>query len=74
MGRITELDVNGSRQRLDADADRTLLSVLRDDLDLTGAKYGCGEYYGPKAIAKRASNEERRRNARRAVTASPAEA
>jgi aerobic-type carbon monoxide dehydrogenase small subunit (CoxS/CutS family) len=43
MGRITELDVNGSGRRLDADADRTLLSVLRDDLDLTGAKYGCGE-------------------------------
>ena len=43
MGRITELDINGSRRRVDADADRTLLSVLRDDLDLTGAKYGCGE-------------------------------
>jgi aerobic-type carbon monoxide dehydrogenase small subunit (CoxS/CutS family) len=43
MGRITELDVNGSKRRVDADADRTLLSVLRDDLDLTGAKYGCGE-------------------------------
>jgi aerobic-type carbon monoxide dehydrogenase small subunit (CoxS/CutS family) len=43
MGRIAELDVNGSRRRVDADADRTLLSVLRDDLDLTGAKYGCGE-------------------------------
>jgi aerobic-type carbon monoxide dehydrogenase small subunit (CoxS/CutS family) len=43
MGRITELDVNGSRRRVDADADRTLLSVLRDDLELTGAKYGCGE-------------------------------
>ncbi len=43
MARITELDVNGSRRRIDADADRTLLSVLRDDLDLTGTKYGCGE-------------------------------
>jgi aerobic-type carbon monoxide dehydrogenase small subunit (CoxS/CutS family) len=43
MARITELDVNGSRMRIDADADRTLLSVLRDDLDLTGTKYGCGE-------------------------------
>jgi aerobic-type carbon monoxide dehydrogenase small subunit (CoxS/CutS family) len=43
MPRITELDVNGSKRRIDADADRTLLSVLRDDLDLTGAKYGCGE-------------------------------
>jgi aerobic-type carbon monoxide dehydrogenase small subunit (CoxS/CutS family) len=43
MGRITVLDVNGAERRVDADADRTLLSVLRDDLDLTGAKYGCGE-------------------------------
>jgi len=43
MPRITELDVNGSKRRLDADADRSLLSVLRDDLDLTGTKYGCGE-------------------------------
>ena len=43
MARVTELLVNGGRRRIDAEADRTLLSVLRDDLDLTGAKYGCGE-------------------------------
>jgi isoquinoline 1-oxidoreductase subunit alpha len=43
MARITELEVNGSRRRIDADPERTLLSVLRDDLDLTGTKYGCGE-------------------------------
>ncbi|HJZ67099.1 MAG TPA: (2Fe-2S)-binding protein [Blastocatellia bacterium] len=43
MQRITELNVNGSKLRIDADADRSLLSVLRDDLDLTGSKYGCGE-------------------------------
>jgi aerobic-type carbon monoxide dehydrogenase small subunit (CoxS/CutS family) len=43
MQRITELLVNGSRFRVDASADRSLLSVLRDDLDLTGSKYGCGE-------------------------------
>ncbi|HTX38008.1 MAG TPA: (2Fe-2S)-binding protein [Bryobacteraceae bacterium] len=41
--RVNELDVNGTRRRLDADPERTLLSVLRDDLDLTGAKFGCGE-------------------------------
>ena len=28
---------------MSTDSDRTLLSVLRDDLDLTGTKYGCGE-------------------------------
>jgi len=43
MPRVTELDVNGARRRLDADPDRTLLSVLRDDLELTGVKFGCGE-------------------------------
>jgi nicotinate dehydrogenase subunit A len=43
MGIITELNVNGSKQRVEADAERTLLSVLRDDLDLSGSKYGCGE-------------------------------
>jgi aerobic-type carbon monoxide dehydrogenase small subunit (CoxS/CutS family) len=43
MGKITQLHVNGSKRRIDADPDRTLLSVLRDDLDLTGTKYGCGE-------------------------------
>ena len=43
MARVTELHVNGSTRRVDADPDRTLLSVLRDDLDLTGTKFGCGE-------------------------------
>jgi aerobic-type carbon monoxide dehydrogenase small subunit (CoxS/CutS family) len=28
---------------VDASPERSLLSVLRDDLDLTGTKYGCGE-------------------------------
>jgi aerobic-type carbon monoxide dehydrogenase small subunit (CoxS/CutS family) len=43
MSRVTELHVNGTKRRIDADSERTLLSVLRDDLDLTGTKYGCGE-------------------------------
>ena len=38
-----ELQINGTRHRLEADAERSLLSVLRDDLDLAGCKYGCGE-------------------------------
>lgn len=38
-----ELKVNGSRRRIEAEEDRSLLSVLRDELELTGAKYGCGE-------------------------------
>jgi aerobic-type carbon monoxide dehydrogenase small subunit (CoxS/CutS family) len=43
MSRVTELHVNGIARRVNASADRSLLGVLRDDLDLTGAKYGCGE-------------------------------
>ncbi len=38
-----ELIVNGTRHRVDVDTDQSLLGVLRDDLDLTGTKYGCGE-------------------------------
>src|ERR1041384_5512402 len=43
MQRISELHVNGTRRKIDTDGERSLLSVLRDDLDLTGSKYGCGE-------------------------------
>ena len=40
---VIELDVNGRRQRVDVPGDRSLLSVLREELTLTGSKYGCGE-------------------------------
>jgi aerobic-type carbon monoxide dehydrogenase small subunit (CoxS/CutS family) len=43
MATLTTLNVNGRERRVDADGERSLLSVLREDLDLTGAKYGCGE-------------------------------
>jgi aerobic-type carbon monoxide dehydrogenase small subunit (CoxS/CutS family) len=43
MARVSELQVNGKAVQIDVDGERSLLSVLRDDLDLTGAKYGCGE-------------------------------
>jgi len=43
MNRITQLQVNGVSRTVDADADTSLLNVLRDQLDLTGSKYGCGE-------------------------------
>ncbi len=35
--------INGTSHRVDVPAEETLLTVLRDELDLTGAKYGCGE-------------------------------
>jgi aerobic-type carbon monoxide dehydrogenase small subunit (CoxS/CutS family) len=37
------LIVNGSRRQVQASAEESLLSVLRNRLDLTGTKYGCGE-------------------------------
>ena len=43
MPDINELRINGKTVRVDADRDRPLLGVLRDDLGLTGSKYGCGE-------------------------------
>jgi nicotinate dehydrogenase subunit A len=38
-----DLVVNGSRHHVETEPDRPLLWVLRNELDLTGAKYGCGE-------------------------------
>ena len=43
VARVSQITVNGIRRQIDADPGRSLLSVLRDDLDLTGTKYGCGE-------------------------------
>jgi aerobic-type carbon monoxide dehydrogenase small subunit (CoxS/CutS family) len=37
------LNVNGRPREVEADPDTPLLDVLRDGLDLTGTKYGCGE-------------------------------
>ncbi|HEX6559262.1 MAG TPA: (2Fe-2S)-binding protein [Longimicrobiales bacterium] len=37
-----EFRLNGRTVRLDVDGDRHLLWLLRNDLGLTGAKYGCG--------------------------------
>lgn len=37
------LNVNGKRHDIDVPPDLELLTVLRDNLDLTGSKYGCGE-------------------------------
>ena len=36
------LNVNGKAQQVDVEPDTPLLWVLRDALDLTGTKYGCG--------------------------------
>lgn len=39
---MAKLNVNGKVHEVDVDGSTPLLWVLRDHLDLTGAKYGCG--------------------------------
>jgi aerobic-type carbon monoxide dehydrogenase small subunit (CoxS/CutS family) len=43
MEQTLTLNINGQPHTLTTDPDRPLLDVLREDLDLTGAKYGCGD-------------------------------
>src|SRR5262245_51691121 len=38
-----KLTVNGKAQAVTTEPERTLLDYLREDLHLTGTKYGCGE-------------------------------
>lgn len=38
-----ELNINNKSYTVKAEDDESLLTVLRDHLDLTGSKYGCGE-------------------------------
>lgn len=38
-----ELQVNGKKHNVEVPEGESLLTVLRDRLDLTGSKYGCGE-------------------------------
>ncbi|MCW5964535.1 MAG: (2Fe-2S)-binding protein [Bryobacterales bacterium] len=38
-----ELTINGKPHTVEAQPSKLLLDVLREDLDLTGTKYGCGE-------------------------------
>ena len=39
---MTKLNINGKQYQIDLPADTPLLWVLRDDLGLTGTKFGCG--------------------------------
>src|SRR2546429_1777182 len=43
MEKTLALTVNGKLRTIASDPERPLLDVLREDLQLTGAKYGCGE-------------------------------
>ncbi len=39
---MTTLNINGKAQEVDVDPSTPLLWALRDNLDLTGTKFGCG--------------------------------
>jgi len=43
MATTVTFTVNGTERTIATDPDRPLLDVLREELGLTGAKYGCGE-------------------------------
>lgn len=43
MANVTALNVNGKKLPVNVDSQASLLSVLRNELNLTGTKYGCGE-------------------------------
>lgn len=43
MAKPIELEINGKRYSVQGEPETPLLSVLRDELGLTGTKYGCGE-------------------------------
>ena len=43
MEQTLTLNINGQQHTVTTDPDRPLLDVLREDLGLTGAKFGCGE-------------------------------
>ena len=43
MSVTVRFKVNGTERSVTTDAERRLLDVLREELQLTGTKYGCGE-------------------------------
>ncbi len=43
MSVTVRFHVNGTQRSVSTDPDRRLLDLLREDLQLTGTKYGCGE-------------------------------
>jgi aerobic-type carbon monoxide dehydrogenase small subunit (CoxS/CutS family) len=43
MESTMKLNVNGRQVEIESDPQRILLDVLREELHLTGTKYGCGE-------------------------------
>jgi len=42
MAKLVQFTLNGKPVQMESDADQSLLWFLREDLQLTGTKYGCG--------------------------------
>ena len=49
--------INGRTQEVDVSPDTPLLWVLRDKLNMTGTKYGCGMYQRIRRAIHRAAGE-----------------
>ena len=43
MSNSVEIEINGVKHQVNADPDTSLLEIIRDDLGMTGTKFGCGE-------------------------------
>jgi len=43
MNDSIEIEVNGVKRKVDVDPSTSLLEVIREELGMTGTKYGCGE-------------------------------
>ncbi len=56
MGATFTLTVNGQKHSVTTDPQRPLLDVLREDLQLTGTKFGCGEGAAGRAVCWSAAN------------------
>jgi len=73
------LNINGTRREFDGDPDTPLLWVIRDELGLTGTKYGCGiaqcgacTVHVDGQTLRSCSAPQRRRQTGRAACAPPA--
>ena len=62
---MVKLEVNGKQVEVDAEAETPLLWVLRDQLGLTGTKFGCGMRYAARARCTSTASAALVRDARR---------
>ena len=44
------ININGDRKKVKVEEDTPLLWVIRDELELTGTKYGCGRVFAEHVL------------------------